>query len=134
MITHLLDTNIISSFVRDPNNVVSRGIEAVGVGAVAINPIICGELLFGVEKKRDARLAARISAVIAPIMVLGIEQVAAAEYARLRVALERRGTPIGANDMWIAAHALALDLTLVTDNEREFARVEGLRVENWLRA
>ena len=134
MIAYLLDTNVISSFVRNPSGILAERLAAVGPTAVAINPIVAGELYFGLEKRRDLRLRTRIETVMAPLPVIAIEDPAGRHYGRIRADLERKGTPIGQNDLWIAAHALALDLTLVTDDMAEFRRVEGLRVENWLRS
>ena len=86
----------------------------------ALNPVI-------------ERIAARIALLREVLLPLALEPAVAEHYARLRLALQRAGTPIGPNDLWLAAHALERDLTLVTNNEREFSRVPGLRVENWLR-
>ena len=86
---------------------------------------------FGLEKRPAPRVAL-IEHVLASITVLPVEHPAEVHYGRLRAALEQAGTPIGANDTWIAAHALALGCTLVTANEREFRRMPELRVENWL--
>ena len=99
----------------------------------AISCIVYGELRFGEasSKHRDAA-SAHLAALLEVIRVLPLTLEAAARYGELRADLERRGQPIGANDTWIAAHALAANLTLVTNNEREFKRVAGLRVENWL--
>lgn len=70
--------------------------------------------------------------VLHSLVILQVDEDVAATYGRIRIALENLGTPIGSNDLWIAAHALSLDMTLVTANVDEFARVEGLCVENWL--
>ena len=70
--------------------------------------------------------------VLSSLAILQVDEDVAATYGRIRAALQNLGTPIGSNDLWIAAHALSLDMTLVTANVDEFARVEGLRVENWL--
>jgi tRNA(fMet)-specific endonuclease VapC len=96
--------------------------------------ITAGELLAGAAKKSSPPLTAVIEGLIGRIAVLDINLRVAREYAALRASLDRAGKPIGANDFWIAAHALAENLTLVTANEREFARVPGLKVENWLAA
>jgi tRNA(fMet)-specific endonuclease VapC len=86
-----------------------------------------------VAKRKSVQLANALARVLEALEVVPFEAPADVIYARLRLDLERRGKLIGANDLLIAAHALALDCTLVTDNEREFARVDGLAVENWLR-
>lgn len=84
-------------------------------------------------KRGSRRLMARIDAALSALGVLPLEPPVDRLYGELRVELERRGLPIGGNDMLIAAHAMALRYTLITDNEREFSRVPGLQVENWLR-
>jgi len=130
---YLLDTNVVSEMVRNPLGRVEQRVLLVGENGIAISAVVAAELRFGVERKRSVRLAAKIDAVLARIPVLPWDLPADRAYAKLRAELERAGTPIGANDMLIAAHALALNCVLVTDNEAEFRRVPGLTVENWLR-
>ena len=101
-------------------------------GDVATSIIVACELKFGAERRRSVRLTRQLNAVLQAIVVLPFEPPADAAYARIRSKLETDGTPIGGNDMLIAAQAIALDLTLVTGNEREFGRVAGLKIENWL--
>jgi tRNA(fMet)-specific endonuclease VapC len=99
----------------------------------AISLVVYGELRFGAASSKHRRAAStHLAALLEAIQVLPLTLEAAARYGEVRADLERRGTPIGANDTWIAAHALSANLTLVTNNEREFRRVPGLRVENWL--
>ena len=100
---------------------------------MAISIIVAAEIEYGAEKRRLERLSRRVGVVLAALTIVPFDEPAQHEYARLRTHLERRGTPIGHYDMLIAAHALALDCILITDNEGEFRRVPGLRVENWLR-
>lgn len=102
--------------------------------AVCISIIVLAELRFGFAKKNSRRLSARLEGMLDELSVQPWGDPTDRYYADIRADLERSGQPIGANDMLIAAHALALDCILVTDNEREFARVPGLRVENWLKA
>jgi tRNA(fMet)-specific endonuclease VapC len=90
------------------------------------------ELRFGIEKKGSDRLRQRLEEALSKVSILPFASDADAHYSHIRADLERRGTLIGPNDLLIAAHALALDTVLVTDNVGEFARVKGLRVENWL--
>lgn len=130
---YLLDGNALSDLIRNPHGGVRRRIEEAGPTNVTMSVISAGELLVGVEKKGTPRLTRVVERLIERMAVLDIDLRVAREYAQLRAALERAGTPIGSNDAWIAAHALAEDATLVTANEREFARVPGLKVENWLR-
>ena len=100
----------------------------------ALSVIVYGELCFGqrASGRRNEALV-YLTTLLETIRVLPLPPDAGARYGEIRAELERRGQPIGANDMWIAAHALAEDLTLVTNNEREFGRVANLRVENWTR-
>lgn len=129
----LLDTNIVSDLVRNPQGAAAAKIAKVGEDAIATSIIVVAELRYGAAKKASPRLSRQLEAVLGVIETLPFEAPADERYGDLRVALERAGTPIGANDLLIAAQALALDMVLVTDNTREFKRVRGLRVENWLR-
>ena len=136
MPTYLLDSNILSDIVRNPQGASSRtfGRRAFEPDAELITSIIVAcEMRFGVAKKGSTSLAQRVERVLASVAVMPLASGADAAYATLRADLESRGQPIGQNDMLIAAHALALGAILVTDNTREFKRIKGLRVENWLR-
>ncbi len=98
----------------------------------AISVIVLGELRYGQAKSaRPAEAAANLDALLQTLKILPLPPEAAERYGDIRAHLQGAGTPIGANDLWIAAHALSADLTLVTNNEREFRRVPGLKVENW---
>lgn len=130
---YLLDTNIVSDLVRNPQGKVAQHIRKVGEAQVCTSIIVTAELRYGAAKKGSARLSAQLDAVLGALEVLPFEKPADAAYGFLRVRLEQAGRPIGANDMLIAAQALALGYTLITENEKEFARVEDLRLENWLR-
>lgn len=130
---YLLDTNIVSDLVRVPQGRAASRVRMVGDSAVCTSIIVAAELRYGAAKKGSARLTAQLEAVLLALPVLPFESPADATYGRLRAQLERAGQPIGGNDLLIAAHAMALGHTLVTDNEREFVRVTGLRCENWLR-
>lgn len=129
----LLDTNIVSDLIRHPQGRAAAKIAEVGEDAVATSIIVAAELRYGAAKKASARLASQLEAVLNALEVIAFEAPADASYGAARVAVEAAGTPIGANDLLIAAQALALDMIVVTDNEREFRRVGGLKVENWLR-
>jgi tRNA(fMet)-specific endonuclease VapC len=131
---YLLDTNIVSDLIRHPRGLTAQRIAEVGEDLVCTSVIVTAELRFGAVKLGATRLAEQMEAVLARLEVLPFETPVDAAYADLRAALERRGMPIGGNDMLIAAHAMALGCTMVTDNVREFGRVEGLTIENWLRA
>jgi tRNA(fMet)-specific endonuclease VapC len=128
----LLDTNIVSDLVRNPQGRAAAKIAELGDDAVATSIIVAAELRYGAAKKGSARLAAQLESILTAIEIIPLEAPADAAYGAVRVALEAVGTPIGANDLLIAAQTLALDMVLVTNNEGEFRRVEGLRVENWL--
>jgi tRNA(fMet)-specific endonuclease VapC len=128
-----LDTNIVSDLVRNPQGRIASHIRRVGEAEICASVIVAAELRCGAEKKGSSRLSAQLETVLGALAVLPFEPPADAAYGRVRARLEQLGKPIGGNDLLIAAHAIALGLTLVTDNEAEFARVEGLRRENWLR-
>lgn len=129
---YLLDTNVLSALLKQPSGPVADQIRAVGEGAVCTSIVVACELRYGSAKKCSPRLASRVEQLLSAIEVLPLGENADEEYGRLRAALEMQGTPIGANDYLIAAHALSLGLILVTDNVGEFSRVRGLRWENWL--
>lgn len=128
----MLDTNIVSNALRFPHGLAANRMTVAGEPPLCLSAIVAAELRFGAEKLASARLSQQVSGILQTITVLTFDEAAASHYARLRAHLERVGTPIGPLDMLIAAHALALDLTLASDNVREFSRVPGLRLENWL--
>ena len=130
---YLLDTNIISDVMRSSKGKTAARIAEVGENNVFTSIIVACELRCGVAKKRSLELSRRLQSVLSAIDVENFEPPADIAYAQQRAKLELAGTPIGANDLLIAAHALALGAILVTDNEREFSRVHGLKLENWLR-
>lgn len=129
---YLLDTNILSALLRDPKGRIAKRIETIGDDAVCTSIIVASEMRYGVRKRGSLRLAEQVEAVLSAIPVLAFTSPADQHYGRIRNELELAGTPIGANDMLIAAQALARGLVVVTANDREFSRVQGLQVENWL--
>jgi tRNA(fMet)-specific endonuclease VapC len=129
----LLDTNIVSDLVRHPQGRVAAKIAEIGEERVATSIIVAAELRYGAAKKGSPRLSAQLEAVFGALEVMALEPPANIAYGDLRAALEKSGRLIGPNDLLIAAQSLALEMVLVTDNEREFERVDGLKVENWLR-
>ena len=129
----MLDTNAVSDLMYDPIGPVGQRVAVVGTGDIAVSLIVVAELRFGVAKSGSARLAAQLDRVLSGLSVKPWDAPADRVYGDIRADLHKRGQPIGGNDLLIAAHALALDCILVTDNEREFSRVPGLRMENWLR-
>lgn len=129
----LLDTNIISDLMKHGSQSrVLAQIERVGASGVWTSSIVAAEILYGVEKKGSAPLRENAERLLSEIRIAEFDRSAASAYGTIRADLERRGTPIGANDMLIAAQAFVLGATLITDNVREFARVPLLVVENWL--
>jgi len=130
---YLLDTNIFIAAIKGANPV-RRQLEQVDAAALVLSPIVLGELLLGVEKSRmQASNRERLLQVVGQFAVAPIDADVSDIYGQIRAQLESRGQTIGANDFWIAAQVLAHQLILVTDNVREFRRVDGLEVENWLR-
>ena len=130
----LLDTNIVSELIRNPQGPVAARIGQVGEARVCTSVIVAAELRYGAAKRASPRLSDQVEAVLGALEVLAFEPPADAAYDDIRCRLERAGAPTGGNDLLVAAQAVALGFTLVTGNEREFARVEGLDCENWLSA
>lgn len=132
---YLLDTNIISEIVRQGGGSVVLGrITGIGEANICTSAIVASELRYGAAKKGSELLSEKVERALCNIDILPYAAGASHTYGTLRTSLERAGRVIGANDMLIAAHALSLCAILVTDNIAEFARIQGLRVENWLRA
>lgn len=133
-LVYLLDTNILSDLVRNPQGVVATQITKAGEETVCTSIIVAAELRYGATKSNSAKLADRVDLILSALEILPLEIPADRQYASLRHRLTRQGTPIGPNDLLIAAHALANDLTVITADIGEFSRVPGLKVENWLQA
>ena len=129
---YLLDTNIISDIIRNPFGLAARRIEQVGHREICTSIIVAAELRYGCAKKGSAKLLAKVESLLETIPVLSLDVPADAEYGGIRAELEAAGEIIGLNDLLIGAHAYTLGLTLVTNNMREFKRIRGLNVENWL--
>lgn len=132
MSLYLLDTNALSAIINDPWGKLATKAFLVGEEFLVTSVIVSCELFYGVERGSPA-LRARVANSLKRIAVLSLGDDVSEHYARVRAALDVEGRPIGGNDLLIAAHALAINATLVTDNIREFARVPGLVVEDWLR-
>jgi tRNA(fMet)-specific endonuclease VapC len=131
-VTRLLDTNICIYIARNRPAGVARRFSRSAPGSLGISVITCGELCFGAEKSADrARARDRLKEFALLVEVLPLGAKAGAVYGTLLARLQKAGTPIGNNDLWIAAHAIALDVPLVSNNVREFERVGDLRLENW---
>jgi len=129
---YLLDTNILSDLIRNPSGNVAKRIADTGEETVATSIVVACELRFGAQKKHSQPLLDRVEELLAILEVLPLDAGVDRHYAVIRTALEASGTPIGPNDLLIAAQALALGLTMVTANTAEFSRVRNLPVENWL--
>ncbi len=130
---YLLDTNIVSDLVRNPQGRVAQYIRKIGEAQVCTSIIVSAELRYGAAKKQSLRLTSQLEAVLGALEIVPFESPADSTYGLVRARLEQAGRPVGANDLLIAAQAMALGYTIVTDNEREFAQINGLRRENWLR-
>jgi tRNA(fMet)-specific endonuclease VapC len=130
---YLLDTNTLSNLIRQPQGRVAERIEEVGEEHVVTSVIVACELRYGAAKRGSRRLTRQVEAVLGALTIRALESDVERAYAAIRVALEKKGTLIGAHDMLIAAHARALDAVCVTDNVAELKRVPTLKVENWLR-
>lgn len=128
--TYLLDTNTVSFYLRGVPKVVQR-LSAEKPTDIAVSAITAFELRYGASKRRAAKLTAAVEGFLSLIATMPFDGEAAARAGALKVELEARGQPSGLPDLLIAAHALALDLTLVTNNTKDFARGTGLRLEDW---
>lgn len=127
----MLDTNVVSDLVRRPSGRVARRAAALTPGSLAISIIVAAELRYGAQRRRSQRLTDQLEAVLSVIETLPLSVPADVHYGVIRAELERRGRPIGQNDLLIAAHAKALGATLVTNNTSEFSRVPDLMIEDW---
>lgn len=128
----MLDTNVVSELILDPYGAVAKRLEIVKVENCCVSIFTASELRYGAMTKGSVRLSRDVEESLLRIAVIPFKVPADAIYAEIRDVLTRSGQLIGPVDLFIAAHALALDLTLVTANVGEFSRVPGLRVENWL--
>jgi len=128
----MLDTNIVSNMIRNPGGEVVRRIADVGEQGLSVSVIVAAELRYGVAKSGSPRLSKLVEGILSRLVIVPYDVPADGHYGSIRAELEAAGTPIGQNDLFIAAHAVTLGLPLVTDNVGEFSRVHGLKVENWL--
>ena len=131
---YMIDTNTCIAIRRNRPKEVLERFQSLKVGDAVMSVITLGELWFGVEKSGEPAHREALARLSSLIPALPVDEQVAQAYGRVRADLERRGQKIGNNDLWIAAHALRLGATVVTDNWREFDRVPGLAVENWLAA
>jgi tRNA(fMet)-specific endonuclease VapC len=129
---YMLDTNIMSDLIRNPQGKAAKRIARVGEDNICTSIIVAAELRYGCAKSGSQRLLKAVEDLLGEIDVLPFEVPADAEYGGIRSELEAAGKPIGGNDLLIAAHAYATGATIVTANSGEFKRIRGLNVENWL--
>jgi len=129
---YMLDTNIISDLLKNPSGKAAGRVLHLAPDTICTTVIVAGELRYGAAKKASVNLNRRIAQFLDAIPVLPLDAACADVYGSIRATLEEKGLPIGGNDLWIAAHALASNMTLVTHNVGEFKRVKGLKVEDWL--
>lgn len=130
--THLLDTNVCVDYLNGRHPGVTRRIQSSRRDDLCVSSVVAAELRYGADRsRRPAENHRRLDVLISELRCLPFDEAAAKVFGKVRSALEARGRPIGPYDMQIAAHAIALDIILVTDNTDEFSRVKGLRLENW---
>ncbi len=129
---YLLDTDTFSAMVKGQNPIILRRLETLNVGQAALSVVTRGEIAYGVRRMLPKpRTLQRINALLESFPTLELSVEVALQYGELRAHLRTRGTPMGPNDLWIAAHALTNEYTLVTNNVGEFSRVPKLKLENW---
>lgn len=130
---YMLDTNICIYIIKQQPKSVQEKFESLSVGSVAMSLVTLGELEYGALRSNNAEKAMGIlEELVNYIPVLPMSETVAREYADIRADLAAKGTPIGNNDMWIAAHARDLGCTLITNDRKEFARVSDLQIDNWV--
>jgi len=130
--TWMLDTNTLSDLIRSPKGALVRRLSSIEPDAVATSIVVACELRFGARRKGSDALTSRVEQLLGALTVLPFDEPADQHYADIRTALERAGTSIGSHDLFIAAHARSRGMTLVTHNTREFERVPGLSMEDWM--
>jgi tRNA(fMet)-specific endonuclease VapC len=130
----LLDTNICIYIINEKPPAVLQRFQHYQLGEIGLCSVVAAELAFGVAKSGSPRNRQALEMFLAPLTILPFDHPAAWAYGDLRADLERRGTPIGSLDTMIAAHALSQQARLITNNTREFAKVPGLQLENWVPA
>jgi tRNA(fMet)-specific endonuclease VapC len=128
----MLDTNTLSDLIRNPKGALIQRLSSIEPDAVSTSIVVACELRFGARRKGSDALTSRVEQLLGALTVLPFDEPADQHYADIRTALERAGTPLGSQDLFIAAHARSRGMTLVTHNTREFERVPGLNVEDWM--
>jgi tRNA(fMet)-specific endonuclease VapC len=130
--SYMLDTNMISDLIRNPQGKVAKRIAKAGDGNICTSIIVAAELRYGCAKSGSKRLLKAVEDILSEINVIAFDAPADATYGTIRSELEAAGNLIGSNDLLIAAHACAIGARIVTANVDEFNRVRGLKVENWI--
>ncbi len=131
---YMLDTNICSFILREKPLYIKEKLKSCEKShTVALSSVVVAELLYGAQKRNSKQLTTIVEAFIGNFVVYDFDKEASFHYAKIRYALEKKGQIIGSNDLFIAAHAKSLDAVLVTNNTKEFERVEGLEIEDWSR-
>lgn len=130
----LLDTNICIDVINARPAAVLERFRRYRMGEIGICSVVAAELAYGVAKSGSSRNRQALELFLAPLVILPFDEPAIWVYGELRADLERRGTPIGSLDTMIAAHALSQQAPLITNNTREFAKVPGLQLDNWVPA
>ena len=128
----MLDTNIISDLIRNPQGKAAKRVAKVGEDNICTSIIVAAELRYGCAKSGSKRLLEAVEDLLGEISVLPFDVPADAKYGEIRSDLEAAGKPIGGNDLLIAAHACAAGATIVTANTGELKHIRGLNIENWL--
>ncbi len=128
----LLDTNICIHIINATPAAVLQRFKGYRMGEIGLCSVVAAELAYGVSKSGSTRNRQALDQFLAPLAILPFDEAAHWPYGDLRADLERKGTPVGSLDSLIAAHALSLQATLVTNNIREFERVPGLLLDNWV--
>ncbi len=130
---YALDTDICIHALNGRQPALVAKIDRIRPGRIVVSPIVVGELRYGIARsRRPADATLRLDALLSVVRTVTLDDATALAYGAIRAELEGRGETIGNNDLWIAAHARAAGLILVTHNTREFARVPGLKLEDWI--
>jgi len=131
---YLLDTNVIADLAHNPQGIAASRLAKLSDDTFGINAVIASEIEYGLEKRGSMKLRRQVEAILSTMPLLEFPANIARHYGRIRVELERKGSPIGPYDLLIAAHGVASGITVITRNDREFRRVRSLKVENWVKA
>jgi tRNA(fMet)-specific endonuclease VapC len=134
MMEYILDTNICVYIIKKKPIHVFEKFKSLTIGSIGISSISLAELQYGIAKSsKPEKNQEALYKFITPLEILDFDYMASIEYGKIKTGFEKRGLSIGPLDTLIASHAMSLDLTLVTNNEREFERIKGLRIENWVK-